>query len=373
MKTTSILHIGKFYPPYRGGMETHVRDLAVRQTDSASISVIAAHSEPWFEKTVMDGVSVTRVARFGTIASMPVCPGLALAIRRTPADLVHIHMPNPAAALSFLMSGHSGKLVITHHADTIGRRILRQLSDPFVESLMRRAGHIIVTSKRYLDSSSELSPFRHNCSIVPLGIDPDDVICNDKTAIRKLRQQLGDRIVLAVGRLVPYKGFDILIRAMKDVDARLILIGSGPQYGALIKLAQSEGVLEKITMLGKVEDIRPYFAAASVFVLPSVTRAEAFGMVQLEAMSAGLPIVNTNIESGVPEVCIDGATGITVPPRNVFALSHAIQLLLNKQELRKRLGDAGKARVHAEFTSDLMARRIAAIYSDVLGIRFGEN
>jgi rhamnosyl/mannosyltransferase len=160
---------------------------------------------------------------------------------------------------------------------------------------------------------------------------------------------------------------------MKDVDARLILIGSGPQYGALIKLAQSEGVLEKITMLGKVEDIRPYFAAASVFVLPSVTRAEAFGMVQLEAMSAGLPIVNTNIESGVPEVCIDGATGITVPPRNVFALSHAIQLLLNKQELRKRLGDAGKARVHAEFTSDLMARRIAAIYSDVLGIRFGEN
>jgi glycosyltransferase involved in cell wall biosynthesis len=373
MKQISILHIGKFYPPYNGGMETHLRDLAVRQTVNAAISVIAAHSEPRLERSIMDGVSVTRVARIATIASMPICPGLAAAIRRSPADLVHIHMPNPGAAMAFLMSGHTGRVVITHHADTMGRRVLRQFSDPFVDSLMRRASRIIATSRRYLDSSSELKPFRDKCSIVPLGIDPRDAICTDEMAIQKLQQRFGDKIILAVGRLVPYKGFDVLIRAMKEVDGRLILLGSGPQYDALLELAESEGVAEKTTMLGRVENINPYFAAASVFVLPSVTRAEAFGMVQLEAMAAGLPVVNTNIDSGVPEVCVNGVTGITVPPNDVTALSRAIQLLLDKPELRERYGEAARARVNSDFTSDLMAQRTAAIYSEVLGTSFGTN
>jgi glycosyltransferase involved in cell wall biosynthesis len=300
---------------------------------------------------------------------MPICPGLTAAIRRSPADLVHIHMPNPGAAMAFLTSGHPGKVVITHHADTVGREVLRRFSDPFVNALMRRADRIIVTSRRYLDSSSELLPFRDKCCIVPLGIDPRDVICTDGPAIQQLHQKLGDRIVLAVGRLVPYKGFSILVRAMKDVNARLILIGAGPQYNALVELVESEGVVEKITMLGGVEDIRPYFAAASVFVLPSVTRAEAFGMVQLEAMAAGLPVVNTNIDSGVPEVCLNGITGITVPPQSVKALSQAIQLLLDRQDLREQFSEAGQARVNSEFTSDLVARRVSAIYSEVLGTK----
>lgn len=369
MKRISILHISKFYPPHHGGIETHVRDLAVRQTESTAVSVIAANSRNQFEKRVIDGVSVTRVARIATIASMPVCPGLASEIRRSPSDLVHIHTPNPGAAMAFLASGHTGKVVITHHADTLGRQFLRLFSDPFVQSLMRRAHRIIVTSNRYLDSSPELIPFRAKCSIVPLGIDPEDAVCSDRSAVQELRQRFGDKIVLGVGRLVPYKGFDILIRAMKDVDARLILIGSGPQRDALIELAEVEGVAKKVTILGRVEDIRPYFAAASIFILPSVTRAEAFGMVQLEAMAAGLPVINTNIDSGVPEVCVDGVSGITVPPRDAVALSQAIRLLLDRQELREQFGAAARERVHSEYTSDLMAARISSIYSEVLGAR----
>ena len=171
VKGPSVLHIGKYYPPHRGGMETHLRDLAVRQTETARVNVVVSNSAPWQEYSVMDGVSVTRVARLGTIASMPVCPGLMAAIRRSPADLVHIHMPNPGAALAFLMSGHPGKLIITHHADTLGRRTLRRLSDPFVIRLMQRASRILVTSSRYLNSSEELAPFQDKCRIVPLGID----------------------------------------------------------------------------------------------------------------------------------------------------------------------------------------------------------
>jgi glycosyltransferase involved in cell wall biosynthesis len=371
VKPASILHIGKYYPPHNGGMETHVRDLATRQTDAAHVEVIVANSTNRNESALLEGVCVTRVARILTIASMPVCPGLSAAIRRTPADLVHIHMPNPGAAQAFLMSGHTGKVVITHHADTLGRKVLRRFSDPFVNRVMRRASRIIVTSTRYLDSSSELRLFRDKCSVIPLGIDVSTVACTDMAAIHRVHQEFGERLILAVGRLVPYKGFDVLIRAMKHVDAKLLVIGAGPEHDALRRLAASESVQQKIAISSRVKDIRPYFAAANFFVLPSVNRAEAFGMVQLEAMAAGLPVINTRLDSGVPEVSIDGRTGLTVTPRDVAALSNAMRLLLDRRELRNQFSEAARARVNEEFTAERMAERTMSLYSEVLDEEIG--
>src|SRR6185437_6019690 len=182
----NILHLGKYYPPYSGGMEVHVHDLAVRQAGAAHISVIVANSARRHERCMMEGVRIERVARIATIASMPVCPGLASAIRRSPADIVHIHLPNPGAALAFLLSGHTGEVVITHHADTVGRLFLRQLSDPFVRLLMRRASRITVSSARYLGTSSELAPFRDKCCVVPHGIDIRHALHTDSAVVRAL-------------------------------------------------------------------------------------------------------------------------------------------------------------------------------------------
>jgi glycosyltransferase involved in cell wall biosynthesis len=362
----SVLHIGKYYPPHQGGMESHLRDLAVRQTRVAHVNVIVANAKRQNECCVTEGVSVTRVARIANIASMPICPGLSAAIRRTPADLVHIHMPNPGAALAFLRSGHVGRVIITHHADTLGRQFLRQFSDPFVIRLMHRASRIIVTSNRYLNSSLELIPFHDKCRVIPLGIDIQRPVCADPAAVRGLRQQFGDRLLLAVGRLVPYKGFDILIRSMKHIEGRLILIGAGPQSSALASLAASERVQGKVSMLGRVEDLGPYFAAASVFVLPSINRAEAFGMVQLEAMAAGLPVVNTDIDSGAPEVSLDGITGLTVPPSDPVSLARAVTSLLGDRDLQLKMGDAGRKRVREEFSVEQMSARTMHIYDEIL-------
>ena len=204
MKRVRVLHIGKYYPPYPGGMETHVRDLAVRQKVVAQVSVVVANSIARNEISEMDGVHIERIARLTTIASMPICPGLPGAIRRSPADLVHIHMPNPGAALAFLMSGHTGKVVITHHADTLGRKVLRMLSDPFVTRLMQRATRITVSSARYLESSKELAPFRNKCRVIPLGIDVERTACMDGTIVRQIRADISEQFphrIPVVGRL----------------------------------------------------------------------------------------------------------------------------------------------------------------------------
>lgn len=364
MSKLRILHIGKFYIPSSGGIETHVHDLAIRQAQFANVSVIVSNHSPRTEQSEMEGVHVIRLAYFGTIASMPVSPSLLSALQRAPADIVHIHLPNPASAAAFLASGHRGRLILTHHADTMGRKFLRRFSDPFVCRLMQRADRIIVTSERYLYSSSELRPFRDKCSIIPLGIgiEHEDA---DIQSIPPLRRR-EERLVLAIGRLVPYKGFDILIRAMKRVHARLALIGSGPQADSLLKLARSEGVRNKIAMLGWIDDLQSWLHQASILVMPSVTRAEAFGLVQLEAMAAGLPVINTDLDSGVPEISLNGITGLTVPPGDVNALSEAISLLLERKDLRVRFSAAAVDRVNASFSAETMADRTMALYQSVL-------
>jgi len=330
------------------------------------VTVIVANHRAKTSNAVDNSAHIIRVPRFGTIASMPVCPTLVQVIRSHPADLVHIHTPNPGAALAFLLSRHSGRLVVTHHSDTLGRAGLRKLSDPFVYRVMKKASAIITTSSRYMETSIELADFRDKCHVIPLGIDQNRCPAAGLNKTSTIRSLYGERIILAVGRLVPYKGFDILIKAMKYIDGKLLLIGSGPESETLRFMVRSEGIEHKVVMLNSVDNVFPYYHAAQVFVLPSITRAEAFGLVQLEAMSVGLPVINTMIDSGVPEVSVHGETGFTIPPGDPLALVNAVNMVLNDQELRQRLGYNAMARVHDKFTADRMASQTVALYAKVL-------
>ncbi len=309
-----VLHVGKYYPPHMGGMEIYLQQLVLHQSKVMDVAAIVASDLRRTQVEFLDGAKIARVASLGVIASMPITPTMAWPIRQNKADLVHLHTPNPGAALALLMSGHSGKLIITHHADTLGRKQLRRLTDPFVRRVMERAAAIIVTSKRYLETSEELAPFRDKCRIIPLGIDPTPHKRNDDAATKNIRATYGEGLILAVGRLVPYKGFEYLIRSMKSVNGVLLLVGTGPLQDELQGCIQECGVQDKVLMLGRVDDIAQYYKAAKIFVIPSITRAEAFGLVQIEAMAAGIPVINTDIPSGVPEVSVHGQTGFTVPP-----------------------------------------------------------
>ena len=172
--------------------------------------------------------------------------------------------------------------------------------------------------------------------------------------------------MLAVGRLIYYKGFEYLVRAMNGVDGHLVVIGQGPLAGELRALADSTGVGDRVTLLGEVASVVPYYHAADVFVLPSIARSEAFGLVQLEAMAAGTPVVNTDLDSGVPYVSPDGVTGLTVPPRDADSLARAINRLLDDRQLARALGERGQMRVREHFTVDAMGRRTLETYRRVL-------
>jgi glycosyltransferase involved in cell wall biosynthesis len=363
---TGILHIGKYYPPHVGGMETHLQYLVSHQSSLLSVEVVVANDRFVTQTEVVDGARITRVASFGTLASQPICPGLPWRMAGRGETMVHLHLPNPWAAQAYLMSGHKGILIVTHHSDTLGRRHLRRFVEPSVRRVMKRAKAIIVTSKRYLENSEELAGFHDKCHIVPLGIDVEAFKAESLEEIRAIRAKYGPRLIVSVGRLVPYKGFEFLLQAMKNIDATLLLIGSGPLREQLEAAVERLGIAAKVHLLGHVGDIVPYYRAAQMLVLPSVSRAESFGMVQLEAMACGIPVVNTELDSGVPEVSLHGVTGITVPPKDPQALSHAIRILLDNAETRANYGQAAAVRVGEKFTARQMAESTLRLYESIL-------
>jgi glycosyltransferase involved in cell wall biosynthesis len=366
----SVLHIGNYYAPHKGGVESHLRDLVSWQSSRMSVQVVVANivakAQPKTETEILDGARITRVACFGKLASQPICPSLPWKLRGRSDSIVHLHLPNPWAAQAYLMSGHKGKLVISHHADTLGRRHLRKLVDPFVRRAMKRAAAIIVPSQRYLDSSEELGDFHGKCRFIPYGIDGDAYGVEAGPEVGGIQVEYGPRQIVAVGRMVPYKGFEYLRQAMQRVDATLVLIGDGPLRGQLESMIEELGIAGKVHLLGHVEDLVPYYKASQMLVLPSVSRAESFGIVQIEAMAAGIPVVNTRLDSCVPEVSLDGVTGLTVPPKDASALADAIRTLLDNPELRAKYGRAGVIRANEEFSARRMAERTFDVYQSVL-------
>jgi glycosyltransferase involved in cell wall biosynthesis len=351
-----------------GGIEVHLRDLVKDQTKTHSVTVIVANERMRTIREHQDGARLIRLSCVGSIGSMPVCPALPWNLHQTKADLIHLHMPNPAAAFAYIVSRSKTPLVMTHHSDTMGRAGIRRLSDPFVRQAMQRAARIIVTTKRYADTSDELRKYENKIEVVPLGIDPKRFAAADLSIVRKIREQFGPKLIIAIGRLVPFKGFETMIRAMQRVRGHLLLVGDGPLRKRLEVTAAECGIAGRVHFAGKIDNgqIPNFLSASDVFVLPAINRAESFGIVQLEAMAAGLPVVNTSINSGVPEVSIDGQTGLTVPPGDLEGLGHAIQMLLDRKDLREKFGAAAKARVNAEFTVDLMCARTMRIYEEVL-------
>ena len=177
-----------------------------------------------------------------------------------------------------------------------------------------------------------------------------------------------EKIVLFVGRLSYYNGVEYLIEAMQSVNAKLLIDGDGKSREKLENMTVSLGLEERVKFLGKVSNelLKYCYQICDVFVLPSVEPTEAFGLVQLEAMAYGKPVINTLLPTGVPFVSIDGKTGLTVVPKNSKALADAINKLLSDDELRKKFGIQARNRVVENFTVDKMNEKILKVYQELM-------
>ncbi len=373
-----ILHVSKLYHPWIGGVERSVQTMVedLRNRWGLDVEVLACQPAGSGAVTSVGGVRVTLASSLGMAFGMPVSLDFPLIYRRLSrsCDIIHLHMPFPLAAFSEAVLGQNeGRVIVHYHSDIVRGRRLAWMYEPFLHRLLERADQIIVTSPNLLLNSRHLRAFRQKCRVIPLAVDVRKRRATGSARVSVLGRMLGlrksDKTVLFVGRLSYYKGLEYLIEAMRHVDAKLIIVGDGPLRTTLQESIKSSPFRDKILFCTKVSDaeLGAYYSLASVFVLPSVAPTEAFGLVQLEAMVYGVPIVNTNLPTGVPWVSRSGETGLTVPPQDSGALAEAINTILTDRALSGRFSVNCKARVK-KFSVDTMVDQIYALYEEVLGV-----
>jgi len=291
-------------------------------------------------------------------------------------------VPNPAA-FSALLIPAARKLpwVVHWHADIpldTRKRSLRlayRIYRPWEQALLRRASSVIATSQPYLDSSEALKPWRAKATVIPLGIAPIDSANPQLSALSPPAWPSGKVRILAVGRLSYFKGFDVLLRALADVDdASLVLIGDGECRRPLQQLANDLGIEARVHFAGRIDmdaageaAIAAAYAGADIFCLPSTERAESFGLVLLEAMRARLPVIASAIPgSGVGFVVQDGRSGLLVAPGDAPALTTALRQLAADHAERDRFGSDGERRWREHFTLDRIADQVLRLYESTL-------
>ncbi|MCO5069760.1 MAG: glycosyltransferase [Rhizobiaceae bacterium] len=370
-----VLAFGRFLDEKPGGIQSHVEHLFHAMRGHVEYVHLVPSREWQDANLTLHGFPVLRKRGLdidGTVAISPALVSEAWRLSRSQKfDLVHLHFPDPMTHIASMAVPASVPRVISWHADIVRQRFVLPFYRPFLKAAARNAAAIIVPTPRHRDGSPILSKVedQSRIKIVPYGFDLARFAV-PATGADDLRERFGGPIIFAMGRHVSYKGFDVLLRAMPQIgnDARLVLGGEGPLTADLRLMAERLGVADRVIFVGMVppDQLTAYYQACDLFCLPSVTVAEAFGIVQVEAMASGKPIVSTRLNTGVDYVNQDGVTGFVVDPGNSEQLANRINLLLDDNALAARMGTAARDRALGVFTLEKMREGTLSVYQEAV-------
>jgi glycosyltransferase involved in cell wall biosynthesis len=382
-----IAHVVCTYPPYRGGMGKVAFEYTERLRERGyNVHVFTSldndHPHPLLVKEggTEDPEYVHRIPAVLSIGNASVMPSLFQRLKGF--DLVHLHYPFFGGAEPVIVRKalrHDQGLVMTYHMDAsaTGARgaIFEAHKHVLFPWIANRCDRILVSSKDYYESSNlkQLSSISDRVEIHPFGVDLKRFCPGDKPL---LRMELGLKpnvpILLFVGgldRAHHFKGLPVLFEALKDVlnTFHLVVVGSGEMKETYESLTRLHKIDDRVTFVGGVseEDLPRYYRAADIHLFPSTRRAEAFGLVALEAAASGIPTIASSLP-GVRSVVLDGETGLLVPPEDVGALKQAIELLLTRTDVREQLGRSARLHAEAHFAWEPLITNLEQTYKSVI-------
>jgi len=383
-----VLHIGKYYPPFAGGIEHFLADVLPALQRQGVMAAALVHDEQvrrgGQRPTPTDQPPIYRAPCYGRLLYAPISPAFPFWLRRAigefQPDLLHLHLPNTSAFWALLVpAARRLPWVIHWHADVVASTIDRRLAlayrlyRPFEQRLLASSRAIIATSPPYLEASAALASWRARCSIIPLGLDPARIPDPDATAREQAEVWWGEDAsfrVLAIGRLTYYKGHDTLIQAAAELpNSRVLIVGTGEHRHRLAGLIRSLNLDKQVYLPGFQPEasLNALLASCDVLCLPSLERTEAFGLVLLEAMRFGKPVVVSDIlGSGAGWVVNQAGHGLKVPVGDAQALAIALQALQNDPAKQTEFGRAGATALQEQFGIEPVAAAITALYRRTL-------
>ena len=375
-----VLHVGKYYPPFHGGMETFLQALAQAQSTAGQDIRILVHNHLHRTTAITHdrNIRITRVGGLGTLFFTPISPAFRSELKKSISefrpDVIHLHLPNPSAFwVMTLAEARDIPWIVHWHADVVSSKLdwrvklAYRFYRPMEQALLKHSHGIIATSPPYLQSSEPLSAWKQKCRIIPLGLAQRDVSQPaDKPSLwhpEVLR-------VLAIGRLTYYKGFEYLIRAAAHAkNIQVVLVGDGEKRSELQRLIDSHKLEEKVKLVGKQTDeqLFQWLTTCDCLCLPSIERTEAFGMVLLEAAQAGKPALVTSVKgSGMSWVIRNHETGLVVPPGDAPALAGAMDYLVRHEAEHREMGLRAGKRFDTMFKIETVEIQAFDLYNDIL-------
>jgi rhamnosyl/mannosyltransferase len=370
-----VLQLSKFFPPVMGGIEAVTWELAegLNRAGHATDVLCSNQRLRTEDGRAPAGYRVVRAGSLGQVQSTSMSPSMPLWLARMAHryHVLHVHMPDPMAALALRLTMPNARVVVHWHSDVVRQRLALRIYEPLQEWLLRRADAIVATSPPYARASPVLQRWGSKVRVIPIGISDNHVAVGGRRVAGLRQRWRGRRIVFALGRMTYYKGFDVLIDAAAHLpdDAVVAIGGEGELLEHYRHRVAAAGLAGKVVLPGHIDDdeLPAYFEACDVFCMPSTVRAEAYGVAIVEAMMLGKPVVATHIPgSGVPWVNVDGLTGFNVPVGDAGALASALKRLLADPALRQRLGAAARSRYVAEFGAEHMTARTIELYGQLL-------
>jgi glycosyltransferase involved in cell wall biosynthesis len=371
-----IAHVAPYFHPHIGGVESHVLTLSEGLARNGhEVTVYTSNYAKLKEQEIFHGIKIKRLKQVANIFSTPITPSLKKAFGGKDHEIVHAHTPPPLSAYYSAKACKRSKIpfVVTFHCDlelpgVLGKMATQLYQRTLSRYTFKRADRIIVHTKTYGATSRTI--WKYDVGVIPSAVNPDRFGGNIGTAeIREKHGLKGKRVVLFVGRLVFHKGLDYLIDSAKHAsdDVRYLIVGSGDHLEKLRKRARAISLEDKVIFTGSVayDDIPKYYAVCDVFVLPSVSRLEAFGLVVLEAMASSRPVIVSNIP-GVMELVTDGLEGLHAEPMNPEDIADKINMLLSDDALRRKMGENGRKKIEQEFTWDKVVKLVEDVYKELI-------
>ena len=379
-----IAHVTATFPPYYAGTGTvcYYNALGLARLGH-QVTVFTARHPPG-EPTYPQEITVRRLPVLFRIGNAPFLPTL---LGLGGFDIVHLHYPFYCGAEMVYLKSlvNDLKYVVTYHQDVLFQGFLRfpeRLHHRLLgKPILARAGKVLATSWDYARASRlrELLKMRPE-AVAELSNGVDAQRFHPDVDGGGLRTQYGlrrtDRVAIFVGALDRahyFKGVGVLLRAlahMPDKGIRLLVVGDGNLGPTYQKQAAELGLGDRVIFCGHVsdEELPTHYALCDLLVLPSITMGEAFGVVLLEAMACGKPVIASNLP-GMRSVVSDGEDGLLVQPGEVDDLTDKIQMLLEDPQRRREMGDRGRAKVEAKYAWPKIIPRLVRVYEEVLGSR----
>ena len=369
-----ILQVTPYFFPHFGGVESHVLGLSENLIKMGhDVEVVTSRYSRMPETETLNGIRITRLPQWINMYNTPIVTSIRQFVRRTHADIIHVHSPPPFTE-RFAAKGakEAGKpFVVTHHCDLELKGIFGNTAVNFYQNFLGKysleeADRVISTTESYATTSRTL--WDTDVTVIPNAVDIKRFNLENKGELIRDKYSIGnDPLALFVGRLVPHKGIGILIRSLSYTrKGKLLIVGDGPYKKWLIDLVKKLDLNERVVFVGPVDDywLPSYYSATDVVILPSTSRLEAFGIVGLEGMASGKPLILSDIP-GVRDV-ISEKEGYIVEPLDPNAIAEALEKIWGAPEMAREMGKRGRERVEALFSWEKVSKDVEQVFNEIL-------